>query len=65
MKCSNCGSEWDVNVKHLQIKNCPFCGTLLVNDSKKSEGIGAGEVIRLIIEQFGISALLEKSKFIV
>lgn len=64
MKCSNCGSEWNANVKLLQIKNCPFCGASLVNSAKWGEEIGAGEVIRLIIEQFGENILLEKNKFI-
>lgn len=65
MKCNICGSEWSVNPKYSKSNNCPFCNSPLFNQqSTINSDAQMSDVIKVIIEQFGIEILLENNKFL-
>lgn len=58
-KCSICESEWNSSVKST---NCPFCGNVLFDESKKFTEIS--EVFTFIIDFYGVDIIKDKRTFV-
>lgn len=57
--CKKCGSEWNSSFKST---NCPFCGNMLVDESKKFTDIS--EVFTFIIDFYGVGIIKDKRAFV-
>ncbi len=58
-RCVRCGSEWNSSINS---SVCPFCGSVLMDDSHKFATIN--EAFNFIFNEYGIDIIRDKRKFL-
>lgn len=63
MKCLKCGGEWTLPVKvSKSLDNCPFCGSLVLNEEKARNIASFPEFLQYMIQLYGSEIYTQKQR---